>query len=199
MLVYGEVVMKGRIERGVFEFINGEFKQVHGSRVLEIKPVPLKSDLRAVKEDEEAVTRFERDIEGIYFLDVEFGKDAITQFQLPNGELDATKLYYQGNDLVMCYRYQDLAYDCLNFIHLMEGVDTLTDDIVTLIKVAKGVVTQYKKLRLEPTTLDEERLIKLSLGDIKPRKGRRTKNKPLQSKEEAYVKQIREVVNVAKS
>lgn len=195
MQVYGEVVIKGRIERGVFKYINGEFTQVEGSRVLEIKPVPLDTHDRAIKEDEEAIARFERDIEGLYFLDAEFGKDAITQFQDLDGGVDAAKLYYQGNDLVMCYRYQDIAYDCLNFIHLMEGQSDISPETHALIPIAKETIERYKRLRQEPTTLDDERRIKLSLGDIKPRKGRG--NQP--SVEEVYVKQIMGVLNIAKS
>ena len=195
MYIYGEVVIEGRLQRGVFTYTNGEFKRVGGLRPMKLRPLKVGTKEWQDAEDREAVMRLERDLTGLYFLESEYGRDALTQFMTPDGDLDAHRLYYQGNDLVVCYQYQDLAYLALRFKTMMSDsyIKQLDEGqaahIKTLNQLVDKVIADYKTCREERRTNDEMRWIQVILQII-PAKTRQ---------ERKDVKNIQEVINIAES
>lgn len=175
MLIYGSVVREGRIDEGVFEYIQGTFKKVGKYPELSIKPITKNHKKRSEFQDNEALMRFERDLDGIYFFDAVDGLDAINQFLDEDGQLDVYKVYYQGADLELCYQLQDIAYKCLDFTILMSD-DYLRDfpidhqhQFIKLKEFANSIIQLYKKSRLEELTKDDLHKIKVMLGKTSPK------------------------------
>lgn len=175
MLVYGSVVREGRIDEGVFEYSQGTFKKVGKYPKLSIKPITKNHKDRSEFRDNEALMRFERDLDGIYFFDAVDGLDAINQFLDEDGQLDVYKVYYQGADLELCYQLQDIAYKCLDFNILMSD-DYLKDfpidlqyKFIKLKEFASDIIDLYKKTRLESLSNSDLHKVKVLLGKTNPK------------------------------
>lgn len=67
-------------------------------------------------EQEMVVNYLEEDIKHLYPTIFNINEISIDQFLNDSGELDAYKLYYQGNDLDFCTYIRRKAYICLDYI-----------------------------------------------------------------------------------
>lgn len=195
MIIYGPIVRERRVEDGVFEYVQGKFKRVGRSPQLTIEKITVVSEERQLFEDNEAVIRFEKDLDGIYFFDAAHGHDPVNQFLTPEGELDTAKVYYQGTSLGICYLMQDVAYACLNYTILMSD-DYLKDFEIEqqeylreLRHFSKQIIELYKSLRETAVNEKELRYIRVLLGQLTPRS----------KKEKESVAKLGEVLNIAQS
>lgn len=160
MYVYGEVVQNKQKKEGIYEYVNGKFKRRKGKRHLKIKPRKLKPAEQENAQDYEAIIRLEKDLRGFYYLDAKKSQDPIKNI-ISQGEMDMKKVYFQGNPLILCFRFQDFAYKTMEYTNYRNTKDW--DKFFKLVK------TSYLGLRERLYQKDEIREIRVLLGELKPR------------------------------
>lgn len=178
----------------MYQYKNNKFVKLRSKNVLALTIQPLSQTEVPEAEYTETLIRFERDLEGIYHLESEHGESPVVQFQKEDGELDEYQVYYQGNPLYTCFKLQDIAYECIEFLAYMNEVylqqfdGTHQDKILNkYIPFASDIINQYKKLRRRKLTDDELRYIQVLTREVKPR----TK------KEREQAKTLQEVLQIA--
>lgn len=91
-------------------------------------------------EQEMVVNYLEQDIKHLYPTIFNINEVSIDQFLTENGELDAYKLYFQGNNLDFCTLVRRKAYICLDYI---DTNDTKEIDFCI------NIIKDYLNLRFE--------------------------------------------------
>lgn len=196
MKVYGEVLRGRRIESGVYQYKNNKFIKLRSKNSLRINIEPVSKASQSQVEDMETLIRLEKDLEYLYHLDAVRGEEPIVQFQKEDGELDERRVYYQGNPLVTCFKFQDVAYTCLAFLAYMNdsyiGQYSQERRVYIqeeLVPFAKEMIDMYKGLRDKIYSQADIRMVKVLTGEYTPR------NK----KERSNLDKLKGVVNIAES
>lgn len=192
--MYGEVLRGRRIESGVYQYKDNKFVKLRSKNALTLSIKPLTKAELPDAEYTETLIRFDKDLEGIYHLESENGENPLLYFQKEDGELDEFKVYYQGNPLHTCFKFQDIAYECLEFLAYMNEIYLEQFDLQrqeeilhTYVPFAQELINLYKVLRRRKLTETELRKVRVLTKELKPR----TKS------EREQLKRLQEVVQIA--
>lgn len=192
--MYGEVLRGRRIESGVYQYKDNKFVKLRSKNALTLSIKSLTKAELPDAEYTETLIRFDKDLEGIYHLESENGENPILYFQKEDGELDEFKVYYQGNPLHTCFKFQDIAYECLEFLAYMNEIYLEQFDLQrqeeilhTYVPFAQELINLYKVLRMRKLTETELRKVRVFTKELKPR----TKS------EREQLKRLQEVVQIA--
>lgn len=178
----------------MYQYKDNKFVKLRSKNALTLSIKPLTKTELPEAEYTETLIRFDKDLEGLYHLESVNGENPLLYFQKEDGELDEFKVYYQGNPLHTCFKFQDIAYDCLEFLAYMNEIylaqfnKQRQDEILnTYVPFAEGLIKLYKVLRQRKITDEELRQIKVLTKELKPR----TKS------EREQLKRLQEVIQIA--
>lgn len=160
----------------MYQYKNNKFVKLRSKNALALSIKPMSQAEVPDAEYTETLIRFERDLEGIYHLESENGESPMVRFQKEDGELDEYQVYYQGNPLYTCFKLQDIAYDCLEFLAYMNEVylkqydDSHQNEILNkYVPLASSIIETYKKCRNRKLTDEELREVQVYTREVKPR------------------------------
>lgn len=178
----------------MYQYKDNKFVKLRSKNALTLSIKPLTKAELPDAEYTETLIRFDKDLEGIYHLESENGENPILYFQKEDGELDEFKIYYQGNPLHTCFKFQDIAYECLEFLAYMNEIYLEQFDLQrqeeilhTYVPFAQELINLYKVLRRRKLTETELRKVRVFTKELKPR----TKS------EREQLKRLQEVVQIA--